>query len=321
VYYIFLNFNPKTLSGGMNMKKYFNVIFAFLLVLAFMPACGNGGGEGDADAEATDDGTPPEPGEDVVDPTGDDPVAEQEVIPDAPEEEAPACPVDTPPSHIYIDVDGTVASLDGETAVAGMLVAAISPMDALLNPTPVHLQEDTVGADGSFAFDCLDVGPVDLGLVVLADDSGSAATWYPTGTGIKAWGTPPVKEDVTGAMVFGISETLAAGIEALTSMDFDTTGVVMGLVVDGTTGTPIDGAVVARSGSGTPLNVAYPNAAMDNLETDGNTSANGSFVIVITAALPLTNITATASGYTFDVHQAATKAGFIYFLAMPGTPG
>ena len=286
-------------------------------------SCGGNGENKDADAPV--DQPAEEISAEIVDQVPEEPSVEQvDEIPSEVsdgEEEAPACPPDQPPQHVYIDVDGNVLSLDMTTPVEGMLVAAISPMDALMNPNPQHLMEDTVGADGGFAFNCLDVGDVSLGLVVLADDSGSGTTWYPTGTGIKAWGTPPVKDDVHGAKVFGITETLAANFETLASMDFSVTGAVIGVVVDGTTGNPIDGAEVVRSGAGTPLNVVYPNSQLNGLEGDNNTSANGLFIIVITGqTLPLTNITASRAGYTFDVHQAASKQGFIYFLAIPGTP-
>jgi hypothetical protein len=309
----------------MNMKKYFNVIFAALLVLAFMPACGNGGGEGDADVEVT----PDVPTEDIAqediaqedapgDPPADEQLAEQEVIEDTPEEEAPACPADDPPTHVYIDVDGTVVSLDHVTSVDGILASAISPVAALAPGDPPHLAEDTVGADGAFAFDCLDVGEVAFGLVVLTDDSGATDTFYPTGTGVKGWLNPADKTDVTNATVIATPNTAAAGLETLAGMDFDATGVAMGLVIDQTTGNPIDGAEVVRTPSGT-LNVVYLNADMDGLETDGNTSTSGMFIIT-DSLTSIINITVNASGYTFVSGQAATKAGFIYFIIMAGTP-
>jgi len=231
------------------------------------------------------------------------------------------CPPDDT-THIYINVAGQVQHMAGGD-VDGLYVAAISPVDALTNPAPTPIGTDVTATDGTFAMPCINVAEVALGLVILVDDNpadGVAGDLFPTGTGVKAWTLPVEKVDVLDATPFAVPNALVAGLEAaITGLDAETNGMAMGLVVDGTTHAPIDAAAVTVT-SGAAVPVAYPNATMTGLETDSNTSANGSFVITV----PLTTIrvfTATATGYTFGTHQAATKAGFIYFMIMAGTSG
>ena len=57
--------------------------------------------------------------------------------------------------------------------------------------------------------------------------------------------------------------------------------------------------------------MSYPTADFTGLETDDNTSANGSFVF--NGSVTLSSFQAEASGYTFTPHQAGSKAGFCYF--------
>jgi hypothetical protein len=301
-----------------------SMLLAGLLVFWAAGCDDNGNGHEDADADVTPDPTPDPTQEDTVPDTTPDPTDEdvvEDVPVDTPEEEMPACPDDSPPDHIYIDVNGAVTSLDGTTDVVGTLAAAISPLDALTNPSPTPIATSAVGTDGVFGMECIDVGPVTLGLVVLHDDdpSGSDDNFYPTGTGVIGWLTADEKVDVTGGAVFGISQTLKAGIGTMTSVDIDTNGLAMGLVVDGTTGTPLDGATVSRSG-GDAINVMYPTADFSGVETDGNTSANGVYIITDALTTIAGDLTAEATGYTFGDHSAATKGGFIYFLVMAGTP-
>jgi hypothetical protein len=303
-----------------------SMFLAGLLVLWAAGCDDNGNGHEDADADVTPDPTPDPTQEDTVPDTTPDPTDEDVVedVPedtpvDTPEEEMPACPDDDPPDHIYIDVNGAVTSLDGTTEVAGSWTAGISPLDALTNPTPTPIATSAVGTDGVFSMECIDVGPVTIGLVILHDDdpSGSDDNFYPTGTGVKAWADATEKVDVTGAAVFGISQTLAAVIETMASVDIDTNGLAMGIIADGTTGTPIEGATIVRSG-GTAINVIYPNAAFDGV--GASTASTGVFIVTDTLSTMVNDLSAEATGYTFGNHSAATKGGFIYFLLVAGTP-
>jgi hypothetical protein len=299
--------------------KYLRTILLACLALAWAAGCDDGGnGNEDVDVDVQpDDVTHDDVTVDDVttdDVPADDVTTDDVVVDDTPEEEALPCPDDNPPDEIYIDVAGVVISLDQTTAVEGTVAVGIKPLDALTSPTPEPIANAVVGDGGAFAWECMNAGPVALGLVILHDDAPEATdNFYPTGTGVAGWAVPADRVDITDATVFGISNTLRTGIETMTSRDIDTVGLAMGIVINGTTHAPVDGATVSRAGGGT-LNVIYPTADFSGLETDGNTSANG--VYIITDTLTLTSdITAEATGLTFaEDHQAATKPGFIYFL-------
>jgi len=323
--------NLKQLRRKKMIKSYLKTMLPACLVIFWVAGCnGNGNGNGeDADADADvqpdpvpDEVTPdPQPDEITPDPTDED--IDEDPSEDPTEEEPFECPADDPPTHVYIDISGAVNSLDGISSVDGLYIAGISPMDALTNPVPTPIDRSTglIGADGLFAFTCVDVGEVTLGLVMLTDDDpgGTDDNFYPTGTGVKSWVNPIDKVNVENAVVFPVPNTLLAGIETLASVDADTNGLAMGVIVDDATGAFIDGAEVVKADA-TALNVAYPTADFSGLEADGNTSANGVFVIQ-DALTGITNITVNATGYTFDDDMAATKAGFIYFLVLTGTAG
>jgi hypothetical protein len=308
--------------------KYLRTILLACLALVWAAGCDDGGnGNEDVDVDVTpddvthddvttDDVTPDDVTTDDV--TTDDVTTDDVVADDTPEEEALPCPDDSPPTHIYIDVAGLVRSLDGTTAVGGTIAVGISPLDALTNPTPTPLATSAVDADGAFGWECMDAGPVTLGLVILHDDAPEATdNFYPTGTGVAAWASATDKVDLPDAAVFGVSNTLLGVIEAATSVDADTNGLAMGVIVNGTTGVPVDAATISRSG-GTAIDVFYPNATFTGAESDGNTSANGVFIITEPIPTLIADLTATATDLTFGEHQAATKGGFIYFLVIAG---
>jgi len=239
----------------------------------------------------------------------------EEVIEDVVEEGE--CPPDDA-THIYINVMGQVQSLVPSGNVEGLMVAAISPLDALMPGDPTPIATTTSGTGGVFSFECLDVGTVTLGLVLLVDDDpgGTDDDYFPTGTGVAAFTEPDGsdKVDIDTAAPMAVANTLIGGLEALiTDLDTATNGLAMGLVLDGTTHNPIDGAVI-NTAAGDPAPVSYPTADFTGLETDSNTSANGSFVF--NGPVVLSSFTAEATGYTFGEHQAATKAGFCYFMML-----
>jgi hypothetical protein len=277
------------------MKMLKNTL-ACCLAIALVAGCG------DDDSNGEPDGTT-DPVEETV----------EEVIEDVVEEGE--CPPDDA-THIYINVYGQVQPLVPGGNVEGLMVAAISPMDALLPGDPTPLDSTVSDADGNFMFECLDVGTVSLGLVLLVDDdpSGSDDDYFPTGTGVAAFDGPEDKVDIDTAAPMAVANTLIGGLEALiTDLDTATNGLAMGLVVDRATSAPIDGAVV-NTAAGDPAPVSYPTADFSGLETDDNTSANGSFVF--NGEVTLSSYTAVADGYTFGEHQAATKAGFCYFMML-----
>ena len=278
------------------MKTLKNVMVCCFAV-ALVAACGDDDDNGDPDGTT-----------DVIE------EVVEEVIGDVVEEGG--CPPDDA-THIYINVMGAVQSLEPGGNVEGLLVAAVSPLAALMPGDPELIETTVSGADGMFMFECLDVGTVTLGLVLLVDDdpSGSDDDYFPTGTGVAAFeeADGSDKVDIPDAAPFSLSHTLIGGLETLiTGLDTATDGLVMGLIVDGTTHAPIDGARLLVESSGDAAPVSYPAADLTALETDDNTSANGMFVFNGAVTLGPAFI-AEASGYTFSGHQAASKANFCYF--------
>ena len=292
----------------MNVTKMLLISFALALPLA----CGD-------DDSGTPDGTAEDGGVDVAADADADvtPEADGETMEEADgetmeEADGTECPPDDP-DHIYIDVMGQVNPL-GTADVGGMYLAAVVPLSALTG-TPNKLGETTTDADGTFAFRCVDVKNSALGLIVLADDNpedGAAGDFFPTFTGVAGWTTDVEKVDLPNAMVFGLPNTLTAGLAALTGVDAAGDGLVMGNVLDGTTYARLAGATVDSVPAGS-VTVAYPNADFTGLETSGMTSANGMWLLT-EPLTGLTNITATLTGYTFDTHPAATPAGYCFFL-------
>jgi hypothetical protein len=245
-----------------------------------------------------------------------------EIPVDPPVEEVVPCPPDDPPGHIYIDVDGTVMPLDMTTPVTGTFTGAISPLDALVNPSPTPIGSSSVSAVGAFSMVCMDVGPVVLGLVILHDDDPADPSnlFYPTGTMVRDWSTAEERVDVTGAAVFAVSQSLAAAIMIMASVDIDADGLAMGIVVDGTTGAPLDGAAIVRLG-GDALDVVYPAPDFSGMETDGNTSVSGVFIIAQPVLPLISDVTAVVPGYTFEQGSMATRAEFIFFVVFAGAAG
>ncbi|MFH1434413.1 MAG: hypothetical protein ABIJ56_01735 [Pseudomonadota bacterium] len=325
------------------MKKYFEAILVAFLAIWLVAGCN---GDND-DKDTTEDVTPDPTGDEVTgdptedpteDPTPDvtpdvtpDPTEDtvEDTIEDTVEEEIPVtCPEDDPPDHIYVDTDGGVAPVGG-TDIEDLFVASISPLDALINPTPMPISGVVAFTDeeGLWALECLDVGDVDLGLVILVDDhadgtpNGIAGDYYPTGTGIKSWLTPAEKVDVPGATAAAVSNTVMAGLEAALgeALDADTDGIIMGMVINGATGAPIAGATVVNDASGPDLDIYYPSADFTALD-GAATSATGIYLVPGPRVLTETETMGVADGFTFAAAPAATKGGFVYFQMMVGTP-
>lgn len=223
------------------------------------------------------------------------------------------CCADAPAGEYHIWVSGMTLDMTTQQPVA-MAVAAISPMDALTNLDPDKLTDQTTGADGLFKTDCFDVTMVGLGAVMMSDDAGwdgAEGTYFPSGSGAKGWDGNNEKYCAEEVKVFGVPNTLVAGLEALTSV-VAADGFVMGFVVDATF-TPIDGATVKNLGTTDTVEIIYPNATFSDFSGTA-TSANGIFIMPKTSfPTGLTDITAEKTGVTFGTAKAAPKANFCYF--------
>jgi hypothetical protein len=230
------------------------------------------------------------------------------------------CP-GAPPGEYHIDLSGTAVDITTQQGVR-VGIALISPMDALTNPNPTHLDSLVSGTDGSFQSDCVDVTDVALGCVILVDDQifdGTAGTYFPTGTPVIGWNTNADKVCADDVKAFAIPNTLVAILDSSTSVDSASYGFVMGIVVDASYD-PVAGAVIMQ-GDGNDLGeVIYPNATFTSF--DGTTtSATGIFVLPHTNfTVGILAITAEKTGMTFDAIYAAPKAGFCYFALIQEAP-
>ncbi len=235
---------------------------------------------------------------------------------DVTEETDSGCPANDA-THLYISIGGMVRPLGG-TAVAGVRVQAVEPV-SVLSGTPSIVGSAVSGADGSWRINCINVQSVLLGLVAETDDDpadGVGGTFFPTFTGIISW-TVEGKVDKFDGLAFTLTNEFRTGLATLTGVDPVANGLVMGVVVDGTSLAPLTGATVGCAGTGcAPLTVVYPNADFTGLMSPAATSANGTWVLTDVLAT-LTDMTATLAGYTFPTFPAAQVPGTCYFLPFP----
>ncbi len=221
------------------------------------------------------------------------------------------CP-EAPADKYYIDVTGMIMNPATGTG-AEVHVTAISPMDALTNPTPTALAETDANASGQFALDCFDVTNVALGAVVLTDDkAGGGDNFFPTGTGVKGWDTNDEKVCVAGAVGFAVPNTMVAALDGAQLINSATHGFIMGMVISAAKA-PVEGAVIkVKDGENwvDPTSIYYPNADFTAFDLMA-TSTNGIFIIP--GPFALGTIRAEKTGMTFDEAKAASKAGFCYW--------
>jgi hypothetical protein len=302
-----------------------SMTLAVLLLVMLASGCDDYSGEPwpDADADAGTD-TLDTTEEAVVDVPVDTPV---ETGPDTGPDTAPDTPVDIPPdsacppndaSHLYISIAGQVRK-----PLGGYLdeshVSAVAALEFLTASDPGSIGSTVSDSSGAFSIPCINVKDVALGLVLVVDDraeDGLAGLFLPTGTPVASWATDTDKVDIPDAVVYLVDNSFVTLLESVTSNDASDVGLVMGIVNDGSTGTPINGAEV-RYGDLTVAPVVYPSST--GFETDGDTSSLGLFVFDISSPMSLTTITAVASGHTFGTYQAATRAGACYFLVLEST--
>jgi hypothetical protein len=229
----------------------------------------------------------------------------------------PCCP-DAPAGEYHVWVSGMTIDMTTQLPAAAA-VAAISPMDALTEENPTKLAEEETGADGAYKTDCFDVTEVALGVVMMTDDigwDGAAGTYFPTGSGAKGWDTNAEKECAENTKSWLVPTTLVQQLDAATSVDSAGFGFIMGLVVNATTGSPVEGAVLKKGDGSDLVEVIYPTAT----GFDGTaTAATGLFVLPHTNfAAGITEIVAEKTGMTFGAEKAAPKEGFCYFVYIIG---
>lgn len=232
----------------------------------------------------------------------------------------PICCPDAPAGEYHISIAGKAMHLHDRSDAGSIMVAPISPMDALTNPNPTPLDTQVTAANGIFQTECFDVTQVGLGIIMLADDNpidGPAGTYYPISTGVIGWDTNEEKVCVNDAAVMAlVNDPIVNGIGMLPDIDPATEGFAMGIVVDAA-GDPVPGATVTLA-NGDPLTkVYYPSADFTDLTTGTETSAVGLFILPASNFTTITDITAQKTGMTFEVMKAAAPDGLCYFTPIP----
>lgn len=228
-----------------------------------------------------------------------------------------ACCPGAPQGGYHIDVAGTIVDITTSQGVR-VAVAPISPMDALTNPDPVHLEDQLSETDGTFQTDCFDVTEVALGCIMLVDDlgfDGIGGNYFPTGTGVKSWERNAEKVCVEDSKAFAVPAALVTDLNIFTDVS-TSLGFVMGTVVDNI-GNPVVGAVITK-GDGTDLEqVYYPSADFGDLTSRTSTSPNGAYVLPArNFAVGIVEITAEKAGTIFKTELAAPKPYFCYFVVI-----
>jgi hypothetical protein len=227
-------------------------------------------------------------------------------------EEASCC------TNAMVHVNGVVKNPTTQQGVA-VAVGPIAPMEFILGTATAPINQTTSAADGTFSTDCFDASDIAMGMVVLADDTGFdgvGGTYFPTGTGVKAWGNAAAdKVCIEDAAAFVMPNTFVTALGAIPGFDAAGNGFAFGFVVTAA-GAPVDGAVIKKADLTDLAGVVYPNADFTDFSGTA-TSANGAYLILdlpsVTPILPVkTGLTFRAGGYS-----AATLAGFCYFLNMP----
>jgi hypothetical protein len=215
-----------------------------------------------------------------------------------------------------VDLSGSVISLDG-TSTTGATFEAFEPLEIARKdaPKPLDGGVTTVLDGGTFELRGVDVTNVSQG--VLGKVSGDGH--FPTVSGLTAWKTEADADKVStaNAHIFSMSTQLAQNIaNALSVTDLEVTGLVLGVVTDGST--PVAGATVSRP-DGKPCVVVYPDA--DFTHFDGTTtSANGVFILGPGQDLAQVKLSAVKQGWTFATTMLLQPKGVAFFAAIVAEP-
>jgi len=223
-------------------------------------------------------------------------------------EEAAACC-----TNQQVHVSGAVVDVTTQQGIVADL-GPVAPMGFITGTNTTPLTTTTSAANGTFATDCFDATNVALGQVVLADDAGfdgAAGTYFPTGTGVKAWSLPEEKVCVEGATVFAVPNTMVTGLSQLPGFAA-ADGFVLGFVMDAARA-PVADAVVKKADGTDFATIYYPNATFTDF-TGTATSATGMFLIPGPVAL----VTAKPekAGMTWGESQVAAVPNYCYMSMM-----
>lgn len=242
----------------------------------------------------------------------------------------PAC--DAEVSTTIIAVSGTAsvhpvsATMDPTLTMANLSMTLEDPVQvlagrpaALQHPDCTDAMIDLVPntampSTADYAFTDVDTAPLALGLVATFDNTGAGTSFVKTTMGLASG--PQAADLVVATPSFAVSAATEGALAQLTGGapgDLQTAGWIIGSFVNGTTGAPIDAATLV-DGNGTAIaGVTYPNATFTGVETDGNTSANGLFVV---SGASLQEYAGDVTGLTCSSQQAATNAGSVFVVVL-----
>ncbi len=212
-----------------------------------------------------------------------------------------------------VHVSGAVVDVTTQQGIAAAL-GPVAPMGFITGTNTTPIVTTTSAANGTFATDCFDATNVALGLVVLADDvgfDGAGGTYFPTGTGVKAWDLPEEKVCVEGATVFAVPNTMVTGLGQLPGFD-STKGFVLGFVMDAARA-PVADAVVKKADGTDFAVIYYPSADFTDF-TGTATSATGMFLIP--GPQNLTTAKPEKAGMTWGESQVAAVPNYCYMSMM-----
>ncbi len=211
----------------------------------------------------------------------------------------PLC--DAEVSATVIDVEGTASVHPVSMAMAAGAGVTITMADlsmTLEDPVQVLAGRDAAlqhpdcsfatidltpntGAEttADYAFTTVDTAPLALGLVATFDNINGGTAFVKTTMGLASG--PQTANLVVATPSFAISAMTEGALSQLDGKApgaLQTAGWIFGMFIT-PAGVPIDGVELVDANGAAITPVLYPNATFTGVETDGNTSANGVFVI------------------------------------------
>ncbi|RMG16687.1 MAG: hypothetical protein D6729_10405 [Deltaproteobacteria bacterium] len=237
-----------------------------------------------------------------------------------------------------VDVDGTVrihpvtAAVDANATLDGASFRLEDPLKALQGKDAVLEYEDngscakaiapltpdaTDPSTAPFSFQQVSTKGVSLGLIGVLDDTMEGTDVFcDTASGLAGG---PIADDLTGVSGYAVTQATEAHLAQVVfggaAGDLNAAGWILGMFVDDA-GNPMDGVALVDLQGNPAQGVLYPTADFMGAEQDGNTSANGVFIVTDVA---LGSFTGQKDGYTFTDQQAATSEGAVFVMFLVGT--
>jgi len=256
---------------------------------------------------------------------------------------------DTPPADAGTDAgtDAGPVTCGSDTMITVSGVAAIHPVSAMMDPTAtmdgvtISLEDPALVLGGrdavlkyedctkavadltadattpttaTYSFVKVNTKSIGLGLIVTMNDTDAAGTkWVKTGMGLASGPqTADLAVEHPVVIVSNATEGALAQINGQSPGDLTAAGWIMGGFVDAANN-PVDAVKLVDAQGAAITQAFYPTATLDGLETDGNTSAAGLFVV---SGLGLASYNGEKAGVTCTSQQAATSPGSVFVVVL-----